>query len=196
MWQRLAEIDSSIFIALNGLHHPVADSFFYAATHTLAWLPLYVWIVFLLWRSYGLQALWVLAAIGVGVTLADQFTSTFMKPFFERLRPCWEPALQGIIHIPHGCGGRFGFASSHAADTLSASLISYVALRKRYPFTIFFFIWPLISSYSRLYLAAHYPGDIVAGWIIGALAAFLAWWLLIRINPYHRMDSGATLPVA
>jgi undecaprenyl-diphosphatase len=184
--QHLKDLDASLFVWLNGFHHPIADTFFYAATHTVAWIPMYVWILYLLWRTYGIQSIWHLVAIALAVTLSDQFTSSFMKPFFERLRPCWEPTLQGFIHIPHGCGGKFGFASSHAADTLSATILAYVALRKEYPFTIYFFIWPLVSSYSRLYLAAHYPGDLLVGWLVGMLSAGFVWWLVMYRNPLRR----------
>jgi membrane-associated phospholipid phosphatase len=37
-----------------------------------------------------------------------------------------------------------------------------------------------LIAFSRVYIAAHYPWDVVAGLAFGALVAVLGWWLLRR----------------
>ena len=64
-----------------------------------------------------MESIWFIVGLVLVIVLADQFTSGFMKPFFERLRPCHDPRWQGIIMNYSGCGGKYGFASSHAANT-------------------------------------------------------------------------------
>jgi membrane-associated phospholipid phosphatase len=38
----------------------------------------------------------------------------------------------------------------------------------------------VLMAFSRVYIAAHYPWDVVAGLAFGALVAVLGWWLLRR----------------
>jgi membrane-associated phospholipid phosphatase len=47
------------------------------------------------------------------------------------------------------------------------------------------FIWPLLSSYSRIYLAAHYPGDVLVGWMVGSFAAVGLVGVMIYIEIRH-----------
>ncbi len=180
--ESILALDRELFLLLNGFHAPFWDDFFYQVTKTLTWLPLYAIVIWLMIRQYGWQAIFLMIGLALTVTLADQFTSSFMKPYFERLRPCWEPGLEGIIYVPRGCGGRYGFASSHAADTLGAALFCWYWLRKKNPWISLIFIWPLLSSYSRIYLAAHYPGDVLVGWVVGGLAAGGLVWVMIKIG--------------
>jgi undecaprenyl-diphosphatase len=42
--------------------------------------------------------------------------------------------------------------------------------------------WSLIISYSRIYLGVHYPGDVVAGFVIGATIGFLIYRLFKLIK--------------
>ncbi len=180
MLKTLEAWDRAGLIWLNNIHHPYADTFFYFITHTLPWVPLFAFLIYAIVIKYGWKSLWILLGAALVVTCADQFTSSFMKPFFGRLRPCWEPELQQLLHIPHGCGGRFGFASSHAADTFSAASFLFIFLRPHYKYSGWVFLWPALSSYSRIYLAAHYPGDVLVGAVVGFLLAVLFAQLVQR----------------
>ena len=182
MIEALMGLDRELFIWFNNFYSPFFDEFFYQVTKTLTWLPLYGLLVWQLVKHYGRDSVYLFLGLAMSITLADQFTSSFMKPYFERLRPCWEPALQGLIHVPRGCGGRFGFASSHAADTLAAAFFCWYWLRKKSPWIGLVFIWPLLSSYSRIYLAAHYPGDVLVGWVVGSFAAVGLVGVMIKIG--------------
>lgn len=73
-------------------------------------------------------------------------------------------------------GGQYGFVSSHAANTFAVATFLTAALRKRYKWMgIVLFLWAFISSYSRIYIGYHYPGDIVCGAILGILVGLILW---------------------
>ncbi len=112
---------------------------------------------------YGLTT--VLVGI-VLLTIADQLSSSVLKDLFGRLRPCHE--IEGI-RVLTGCGNSKAFPSSHAVNTMAAAIFFGARYRK--------IRWELIGlsvliSYSRVYIGIHYPGDILAGWLLGGGVAF------------------------
>jgi undecaprenyl-diphosphatase len=120
----------------------------------------------------------VLLAVVITVAVADQVTSTLMKPFFERLRPSHEPGLRDMVNIVNEYrGGRFGFASSHAANTFGVATLMWLTLKNFRPWIGLLFLWAVGVGYTRVYLGVHYPGDIIVGDFIGFLSALAAYFL-------------------
>ena len=84
---------------------------------------------------YKRKFLIILLFIILAATLADQISVVF-KNLVQRLRPCHEPSLEGLVHLVNGeCGGKFSFVSSHATNSFDVALLSLLFIRKRW-FTI------------------------------------------------------------
>ena len=149
----------------------------------LTWLPLYLAIVVLMYFKFGWRLVWPLLAVALVVTLADQTSVHLFKNVFERLRPCHNPEIKDLIHLATGrcAGGRFGFVSSHAANTFGVAVFLSQLFRIRW-FTISILVWAAAVSYSRIYLGVHYPADIIVGGMLGAICGFAVWALLSYIN--------------
>jgi undecaprenyl-diphosphatase len=132
-------------------------------------------------------------AILLTIVLCDQFTSAFMKPYFVRLRPCYEPALEQMVHVVAGCGGQYGFASSHAANAFGFASIVWFLLKDTYRHLGWLFVWAALVAYSRVYLGVHYPGDIIAGsllgWLFGWLV-FLIYQFAIKKTSIHQQSNS------
>ena len=113
--------------------------------------------------------------IALVITLADQIASGLCKPFFARFRPTQDPNIMYMVDIVNGYrGGRFGFISSHAANTFAISVfLSLLIKRKSLTFMLLF--WAVLNSYSRIYLGVHYPGDILFGAIEGCFIGYLIY---------------------
>lgn len=178
MIESLIELDEALMLELNSHHNSFFDELMYWVSHKFFWIPFYLLLVYLIVKRWGWNTVYVLVAIALCIALADRFTSGFMKPFFERPRPCHEPELSHLIHTTYNkCGGRFGFASSHAANVFALSTFLWLDLRSFYRWIGWLFAWALLVSYSRVYLGVHYPGDITIGAMVGIVTGCSVYWL-------------------
>lgn len=175
----VVDFDTNLFLWVNSRHNLFWDLFMSCASGKFIWGPLYIAIIFGLWRAIGFKAM--VAAVVICclmVLLADQLTASFLRPYIGRLRPSHvESPVSDIVHLVQGYrGGAFGFPSSHAANTFAVATLMSL-LFKRWYFSCSIFIWACLNCYSRSYLGLHYPGDLVVGMVIGALCGFLGYIL-------------------
>ncbi len=178
--------DHNIFLWLNFDGGAIMDSIMMLISGKLTWIPLYIMLLYLVWRKggwrmMGIFALCVIAAVGLSDIVAGIFKHTGLlkhawESFPVRLRPMHTPELEGLIHSVVK-GGKYGTVSAHAATTASIAIISGLTLRQRW-LTITLRTWVFLVSYSRIYLAFHFPQDILLGWCVGALCALLPYFLL------------------
>lgn len=180
----LINIDVDLFLFLNGIHSPFFDVVFYWVTSKIFWLPLYVFLLYLVAKNYGWKTLIIGFFIGLVFTIGDRTSVMAFKDVFERLRPCHNPELTGLVHILNGkCGGQFGFVSSHATNSFALALFSGLLLRKHYKYIMpFMLFWAALVSYSRVYVGVHYPADILGGAILGSVVGIFVFWLLKVCN--------------
>ena len=183
MLEILLELDRKILLFLNGLHTPWLDPVMLLVTKTIFWLPLYLFLLYLIIRKFKKESWIVLIGIAIAILLADQITASIMKPFFERLRPSREPSLVGLVHLVDGYrGGKYGFASSHAANTFATALFFFLLFRDRYRWVWILFAWAVVMTYTRIYLGVHYPGDILVGMLVGLGAAWTGFTVMTKIQ--------------
>ena len=183
-------IDSQLFLFLNGLHADWLDPVMVAITGMRLWIPLFLLLLYLVFKKYGLRGFWILLGVAVVVVCSDQLSAHVCKPLFHRLRPCFNPDLEGLVHLPKGLpGGRFGFVSSHAANTFAVASFLTATLWKRYRWIGWvLYGWALLSSYSRIYLGVHYPGDILAGAALGILIGLIVALVLKKSILKNHLD--------
>ncbi|MFO8087901.1 MAG: phosphatase PAP2 family protein [Bacteroidales bacterium] len=169
MWETLIQFDKEIFVALNQFHSPFFDQLMWWISDKYIWIPLYAFLVYLIFRHKKKEGFIILVLIALVVTLSDQTSVKIFKEGFERLRPCHNPELDSLIHLVNNkCGGQYGFVSSHAANTFSVAVFLSLLLSKhirRIAYPLLF--WAMLVSYSRIYLGVHYPADIIGGAILG-----------------------------
>jgi undecaprenyl-diphosphatase len=174
MFDALITLDQAITLIINQAHSPSADNLMMMVSNKLTWIPLYAGLLFLLVRVFGWKRSLAMVAFAViGVILSDQ-VSVLMKEGFQRLRPCHAPALLDALHLPNGCGGRFGFVSSHAANTMGLAVLMSLTFRNRW-LTASLLAYAVINAYSRVYLGQHYLLDVIMGAALGALIGYLMY---------------------
>ena len=183
MLEIIQNLDTQLFLFLNGIHSEFWDPIMIFFSGKLTWLPLYLAIVVFMYIRFGWRLVWPLLGVALIITLADQTSVHLFKNVFERLRPCRNTEIQELIHLATGrcAGGMYGFVSSHAANTFGVAVFLTYLFKTRW-FTIFILIWAAAVSYSRIYLGAHYPGDIIVGGLLGAVCGYGVWNLLYGLN--------------
>lgn len=200
MLERLIHIDTEILLAINAFHAPWADTLMWIISAKTTWIPLYLLLIVLLVYRYRQPApttvkwlqkvpacvvmiLTIVAAVG----LADFIASGILKDWVARPRPSRVPELEGVLHLVNGYkSGRYGFVSSHAANTMACGLLFSLIWRKKIT-TISLMLWVAANCYSRMYLGVHYPLDILGGLIVGALVASGAYVLLRNLGFVNRV---------
>ncbi len=170
-------LDHNLFLALNFDGGPWMDSLMLASSGKLTWVPLYLLILWLLYKREGWRNLLLfLGLVVLSVVLADMVAGIFKHNGLlggiatsipPRLRPMYTPELEGMIHVIKW-GGRYGSVSAHAATTCAIALLSALILRRGW-FWVLALVWTLLVCYSRIYLAYHFPLDILYGLLLGLL---------------------------
>lgn len=180
MIEFLNNIDIQVFLALNGMHNSAFDFIMYWISHKFIWIPLYGLILYLIIKHYKWNSIYILLAIALLIGLSDQISTKLFKNIFERLRPCHNPDLEGLVHIVRNkCGGQYGFISSHAANSFALASFLSLILRKYYKkIGLWFYIWAALIAYSRVYLGVHYPGDVLVGALAGMVLGYLVYKVL------------------
>lgn len=165
---------------MNSLGNENWDTFWLALTNQLTWIPLYLLFFILVFKQFGWKkgvALLIFTALLV--TFSDQY-SNLMKNSFERLRPNRDASINEFIRILKN-NKSFSFISGHATTSTAVTFFMHLTLKKYYKYTAFFFVWPVLFAYSRIYIGVHFPLDILAGALIGALIGFVFYRLSLKL---------------
>jgi len=184
--QSLEKIDRSLFELINhDATAPFLDPVMSLLRNPDTWIPLYVFMAF--WSVIRLKKVDWLFVLCTLITFAftDSVTAFVFKPLFERLRPCAEPALTGIVRVLDGCGGIYSFPSNHAANHFGLAAFwfgaIYLMTGKRW---YWLWIWAFLVCYAQVYVGKHYPGDILAGAVFGICTGILTYRLFFWLQRF------------
>jgi undecaprenyl-diphosphatase len=171
MIEQLISWDKSLLLFLNGIHSDFSDFIMYWISARFTWFPFYLFLLFFVIRNYKLRTIDVLIFVAILITASDMISYHCFKEVFHRLRPCHDPSINSMVHLVYGeCGGKYGFVSSHAANTFATALFMIQILGKKIKWlTPVMLIWAAIVSYSRIYLGVHFPFDVLCGAILGMI---------------------------
>jgi undecaprenyl-diphosphatase len=173
----IISLDQELFLYLNNLGSSSFDTFWLIITNKFSSIPLYLILIYLLYKNIGLQkTIIALLVVAVMITITDQL-SYFVKHSVMRLRPCGEPKLEGLGRFVAECGS-YGYFSGHATSSFALAVYLGLIFRKyyKYMFTALI-VWALFVSYSRIYVGVHYPGDVLTGAIVGIITALFCYAL-------------------
>ncbi|MGB7511959.1 MAG: phosphatase PAP2 family protein [Pelodictyon phaeoclathratiforme] len=193
----LEQADVWLFRLLNReLVHPAADDLMVFLTNgRLSWHIFVLAALFIVTRK-GKNAFLVLLLALLAVGLSDFVASGIFKPLVQRIRPCFAlDHVRLLISQPRS----YSFASSHAANSAAVAVITWICFHRGAVVEKLFIgtmiLYALAISFSRVYVGVHYPGDVLAGMVIGIFSALLVYllfsWLLKNIIQPRLMRKGS-----
>lgn len=188
----LEGIDRAIVLAVNSMHTPFLDEFFWIISAKLTWVPLYVVLVWVIWKQFGTRKTIVFVSLVLlTIALIDLSSVWLFKELFQRYRPSHHTLLTNKLHFyllgqgPNGPdfykGGMYGFVSSHATNFWALTILIGLSLKSYYPKLIWILAAiTVVICFSRIYLGVHYLSDIIAGGLWGSLLAWLSYRFVIK----------------
>ncbi|MEG2149667.1 MAG: phospholipid phosphatase, partial [Bacteroidaceae bacterium] len=117
--EQLIEYDKEVTLYLNGSNSLFWDGFLWIFTSTVIWIPLALTLLYVIVKNNKLkETLLIITMIALVIFLSDRISSGLFKPYFQRFRPAQDANIMYLIDIVNNYrGGRFGFISSHAANS-------------------------------------------------------------------------------
>lgn len=184
MLDLIKSFDREILLAINHSGNEFLDKVMVLISHRFTWIPFYLLLAFLIFKNYKRLFLQALIAAALLIALSDQ-SSVFLKNTVERYRPCHHAELSLMLNLPDGCGGLYGFPSSHAANTaaLAVFLILFFKNNRKIMSTMLI-TYCLLVGFSRIYLGRHYVTDILSGWMVGAACGLLIYFAFQKTIRY------------
>lgn len=207
--------DQELFLALNmGWSHPLWDLWNGVLSHKVLWLLIFSVLAFLgFWRG-GMRGRVMTLMVMSSAAVTYLANHHLLKQSIQRPRPCqvfsleaqdsasfstspyWGAAagsgsMQGdvvrderLARNPAGCHSLWGMPSSHSAFFAAAATAA--ALLSAYRLAGFFAFSAFLVGLARVVLGVHYPGDVVVGWLVGAVISWVMMLVMMRIPPVRR----------
>ena len=174
--------DWALFEFLNFDGPTWLDLFMTKISGMKVWLPLYILILYMVWRRHSWRGVVAfIVAIGVAVLMADLIAGIFKHQgplkdlwatFPARLRPLHTP--EGVDFAANGyyTHNLYGTVSGHTSTITAIAILSSVAVKRRW-FTMLMIAVALLICYSRIYLSCHFPQDILLGATVGIASGII-----------------------
>ena len=166
MWEFLYKIDLYFFRKINNLKHfYFLDKFsiyFHAGTSSgIIYAP---FILTLLYFKKKKEALYTTVVI----LLTSSLNEFLFKPLFHRQRPFINLMEINLI-LPKPSGYSFPSSETAVAFAVAMAFVLLFTNRKKH----LIWIWAILVGLDRIYMAHHYPSDVLVGAALGSLISFL-----------------------
>ncbi len=108
-------------------------------------------------------------------------TNVILKDAVARPRPFEAEALYREFWTFVGSPAEDGFSFPSGHVTAAAAGMVSLCLSRGKKWLLPTVLWVLLMAFSRNYLMAHYPSDVLCAAVIGTVSAFIAWGITVLI---------------
>jgi undecaprenyl-diphosphatase len=185
----LNQLDRVLFVFINStLANPLTDAVMPLLTSDDLLRVIYgLALALCLWKGDA-RLRWLVLFSAITLVLTDQLAANFLKDIIGRLRPCHPDSAIPSVHLLVGCGGGKSMPSAHAANSFGQAVLFGLAYRHIRTYILTF---AGLITISRVFVGAHYPGDIIVGAVVGGT---LGWLVLLGYRAFIRKFLTANLP--
>jgi len=165
------DLDTALFYWINRGWEPLDGFFIFLSTGIRDWpLRIFFGLVFLAMLIMGGRFRVAAIQSTIAFLIANEL-SDIVKGFLHSPRPCMELL---------DCRLLVDYLSSPGAMSAHAATMAAVATVMSYRLGRWGWIWVIIAflvGVSRVYVGAHYPSQVLVGWLGG----FLSGWALVKV---------------
>lgn len=182
-YDAMIEFDRWLLLAVNGSSSLYFDGLVKTLTTATTWIPLYIALFYLVMKNNNSvqKIFFVIFCAALCYLLAGAVDDGIVKPLVARWRPTHDPVIGWQVDVVNGYrGGKYGFFSAHASNTFSLAVFFSLLVRSRV-LGATLVIWSFVNCWTRLYLAVHFPLDILAGLLWGATVGTLVYLFYLHI---------------
>lgn len=183
--------DHKLYLWLNFDGGVVMDTLMELVSGWLIWIPLYLAIFWVVLRRFGWRTMLAfIICLALAMGLADMLCGIFKHTgllknlwasFPARHRPMFDLAVRELSHVVSYAHGPYGTVSAHAATVSALALFSSLVLRRKV-FSWAMVVMTLLICYSRIYLACHFPMDLLLGVVVGLISGGLIYLLYKKLD--------------
>jgi len=150
------------------------DGFWMFMTNKFSSIPIYLLLIFFSFKQFGFKRTALIVLSAILMIIVTNGLADFFKYGVQRLRPCFDTDVNNLARlVKNTCGGKFGYFSAHAGNTMAVAVFFSIVLKERFKSIGFFLlIWAFLIGYSRIYIGVHFPLDVFSGMVIGL---FFGW---------------------
>lgn len=184
VWDWLQNIDLQLLQWLCGSDSLFLDVFAAHLTNGLEWIVFYIALFYMVIKNNETMSeiALVVGCVALCLLLSDGMTDGIMKSLVARLRPMNDPTVKYLLDLTPGYYAKgYSFFSAHAANTFALATFFFCLVRSRL-LAAFMYLWALLNAWTRLYLGAHYPSDVLVGIVWGCIAGLLAYVVYYRLR--------------
>ena len=171
--QNLEQLDKEFTLLVNQWSCHYTDWFWQFMSNRLVWIPLYIFLIYLLFRKFGWKRGMLMLAFGVGMILVtDQFCN-FVKDSVARFRPCHDTwMVENGLRLLERHGSKYGFFPGHSANSFALAAFFTLVFKKKAPRRMtgcLLYGWAAAVAVSRIFVGKHFFGDITVGAVVGII---------------------------
>lgn len=193
MLEQLIALDKEIFLSIN---QGMTNSFFGWLMPILrnpyTWSPLYLFIIIFSIKNYKKEGVVMILFLLLNFGMSDWTSSTLIKKSVQRIRPCNDIELKEDMVVRVRCSSGYSFTSSHATNHFAMAVLLIILFYRRWKHILWLaLLWAASIGFAQIYVGVHFPGDILAGTVLGTLIGLFSGFLYNQVRTRFFTDTPA-----